>query len=85
MSTNGSNWAIVLAAGDGSRLSNLTKAATGRVVPKQFCSLRGGPSLLEDALARAACVVARKRILVVVPSNSTRSGAICCATIRWRT
>ncbi len=66
MSVNGSNWAIVLAAGEGARLSSLTKDSDGRVVPKQFCSLLGGPSLLEDALVRAEAVVPRKRIVVVV-------------------
>jgi mannose-1-phosphate guanylyltransferase len=60
------NWAIVLAAGAGARLSSLTKQSNGSIVPKQFCSLLGGRTLLEDALARAEGVVPRKRILVVV-------------------
>jgi mannose-1-phosphate guanylyltransferase len=63
---NGSNWAIVLAAGDGARLASLTRDSTGRAVPKQFCSLLGGRSLLQDALVRAEAVVSRKRIVVVV-------------------
>lgn len=60
------NWAIVLAAGAGTRLSSLTRHSDGRMVPKQFCSLLGGRTLLEDALARAEGVVPRKRVLVVV-------------------
>lgn len=66
MSSDHSNWAIVLAAGEGSRLRGLTTDSSGRVVPKQFCSLRGGRPLLGDALARAARVVPRKRVVVVV-------------------
>lgn len=64
MTTN-QTWAIVLAAGEGSRLRELT-TRSGIATPKQYCSLRGGRSLLGDALARAARIVPKKRILVVV-------------------
>jgi mannose-1-phosphate guanylyltransferase len=69
MSDAHSSWAIVLAAGEGSRLRDLTTDPSGRVVPKQFCSLHGGRSLLDDALARAGRVVPRKRVLVVVAAE----------------
>lgn len=59
-------WAIVLAGGEGSRLRQLTTTPSGVSVPKQFCSLRGGPSLLQQAIERAAAVVRRDRIVVVV-------------------
>lgn len=65
MSTGNQNWAIVLAAGEGTRLRELT-TREGIATPKQFCSLRGGRSLLGDALARATRVVPRKRVVVVV-------------------
>src|SRR5688572_24218362 len=65
MSTTKQTWAIVLAAGEGSRLRELT-TRSGVATPKQFCSLRGGRSLLGDALARAARIAPRKRILVIV-------------------
>ena len=42
-------WAVVLAAGDGKRLSALTADSEGTPVPKQFCSLNGGESLLQEA------------------------------------
>lgn len=58
-------WAIVLAAGDGTRLGFLTDD-DGRPVPKQFWSLRGGQSLLGDALARAHHVASPARTVVVV-------------------
>lgn len=64
-------WAIVLAAGEGSRLRELT-SRDGIDTPKQFCSLRGGRSLLGDALARAARIVPRKRVLVVVAEQHRR-------------
>lgn len=58
-------WSIVLAAGEGSRLRELTGIA-GTAIPKQFCSLRGGRSLLQETLARANRLTPRKRTLVVV-------------------
>lgn len=65
----GARWAIVLAAGEGSRLRLLTTDDHGVPVPKQFCSLRGGASLLELALARAERHVPRERVVVVVASH----------------
>jgi mannose-1-phosphate guanylyltransferase len=49
-------WALVLAGGEGSRLHSLTTTASGVVVPKQFCSLGYGPSLLTQSLIRAGSV-----------------------------
>jgi mannose-1-phosphate guanylyltransferase len=68
MKRSGEEWAIVLAAGQGTRLSVLTTHG-GVATPKQFCSLRGGRSLLGDALARAAQVVAWDRIVVTVAAE----------------
>jgi mannose-1-phosphate guanylyltransferase len=59
-------WAIVLAAGEGSRLRALTTQKTGQSVPKQFCTLRGGPTLLDEAMQRAAKITARDRICPIV-------------------
>jgi hypothetical protein len=58
-------WALVLAGGDGTRLRSLTTRPCGTSVPKQFCSLRGGHTLLEDALKRAAGVAAAERICTI--------------------
>jgi len=66
ISANHSPWAIVLAAGDGSRLASLTTGQAGEIVPKQFCSLRGGRTLLGDALGRALAITPRERTVVVV-------------------
>ena len=62
----GGTWAVVLAAGEGSRLRALTTTSSGIAVPKQFCSLRGGASLLEEALQRAAAVAPIERVSTVV-------------------
>src|ERR1044071_115588 len=59
-------WALVLAGGEGSRLRSLTTRPCGTSVPKQFCSLRGGHSLLEDALKRAAGIAGADRICTIV-------------------
>lgn len=62
----GDTWALVLAAGEGSRLRSLTTAASGETIPKQFCSLYEGPSLLQEAIARARTVTGNSRICAVV-------------------
>jgi hypothetical protein len=68
----GHNWALVLAAGEGSRLQALTTIASGVAVPKQFCSFGGGTSLLHDAISRAAVVAAPERITTVVAEHHQR-------------
>lgn len=59
-------WALILAGGDGSRLRALTTKPCGTAVPKQYCSLHGGHSLLEDAIARAKSLVAADRVCTIV-------------------
>jgi mannose-1-phosphate guanylyltransferase len=58
-------WAIVLAAGDGTRLESLT-LLDNTPVPKQFCSLGAEPSMLALSLARAERVAAPDRVVPVV-------------------
>ena len=50
----------------GNRLRSLTRNEHGVAVPKQFCSLQGGPCLLQEALQRAASVAPLQRICSVV-------------------
>lgn len=60
-------WALVLAAGDGKRPERLTTAyGGGPAIPKQYCSLQPGPSLLHDSLRRALAVTTHQRTCVVV-------------------
>ena len=72
MGIAGNTWAIVLAGGSGTRLRSLTTDETGVSVPKQFCSLQGGRSLLHEALARARAVAEPERICVVVTEQHRR-------------
>jgi mannose-1-phosphate guanylyltransferase len=68
----GHNWAIVLAAGEGTRLQTLTMTASGIAVPKQFCSLGGGGSLLHGALRRAQAIAPPERTCAVVADHHRR-------------
>jgi mannose-1-phosphate guanylyltransferase len=72
MTTSGNTWAIVLAGGEGSRLHGLTMTALGVAVPKQFCSLRGGHSLLTEALKRAEAVAQPEFICTIVSQHHRR-------------
>ena len=68
----GHNWALVLAAGEGSRLQALTMTASGVAVPKQFCSLGEGSSLLHGAIRRAQAVAPPERTCAVVADHHRR-------------
>jgi len=60
-------WNIVLAAGAGRRLASVTGG-----IPKQFWSADGGPSLLEDTLARSAVLAPPERTVIVVDRSHRR-------------
>lgn len=72
MCEHASTWALVLAAGEGTRLRSLTTSASGASIPKQFCSLRDGPSLLYEALGRARGVTSASHTCVVVAEQHRR-------------
>lgn len=72
MTANEHTWAIVLAGGEGSRLRSLTTVPSGIIIPKQFCSLRDGPSLLQEALSRAQAVASDQFTCVVVAAQHRR-------------
>jgi mannose-1-phosphate guanylyltransferase len=59
-------WAVILAGGDGNRLKSLTRKITGDERPKQFCSVLGTTTLLEETQRRAALEFARERTLYVL-------------------
>jgi mannose-1-phosphate guanylyltransferase len=71
MQQHGQEWAVILAAGEGSRLRSLT-TTNGIAIPKQFCSLNGGPSLLQEALHRAESVVPQHRVCTIVAAQHRR-------------
>jgi mannose-1-phosphate guanylyltransferase len=66
---NEHTWAVVLAGGEGRRLQGLTTTAGGTVIPKQYCSLRSGPSLLQEALRRAQAIAPLERTCTVVAAQ----------------
>jgi mannose-1-phosphate guanylyltransferase len=66
-------WALVLAAGEGSRLRALTTQPCGTPVPKQYCSLHGAQSLVEDAIRRAQSQVAADRVCAIVAQLPARN------------
>ena len=72
MGAAGNTWAIVLAGGEGSRLRSVTTTALGVAIPKQFCSLHGGDSLLHDALKRAESIASPDHICAVVSQQHRR-------------
>jgi len=74
---SGQCWVFVLAGGEGSRLRSLTTTADGISVPKQFCSLHGGWSLLRDALDRSKSVAAPERIRAIVAAQHLRWWSRC--------
>src|SRR5262245_36587679 len=59
-------WAVILAGGEGTRLKSLTRRIAGDERPKQFCSVLGDATLLEETRDRAALELAPGRTLYVV-------------------
>ncbi|MFI4868649.1 MAG: sugar phosphate nucleotidyltransferase [Steroidobacterales bacterium] len=72
MLSQGNTWSLILAAGSGVRLRNLTTTPSGTVIPKQFWCLRGGPSLLDLALERAHVVSANCHTCAIVAEQHRR-------------
>jgi mannose-1-phosphate guanylyltransferase len=62
-------WALVLAGGEGNRLKSLTTTDDGVAIPKQYCSLHGEKTLLDNALSRAETVVAKHRVCTIVAAQ----------------
>lgn len=72
MQSNAMTWALVLAGGEGTRLRTLTTAPCGAAIPKQYCSLIDGPSLLQETLHRARAVASNLHTCVVVAKHHRR-------------
>ena len=72
MKDSGHLWAILLAAGDGSRVRSYTSDANGAPVPKQFWSMDGHGSLFRRTVERAASLLPMDRIVPVVALQHRR-------------
>jgi hypothetical protein len=72
MRSRGYTWSLVLAGGEGSRLRSLITDGTGAPVPKQFCSLFGATTLLEDAPNRGRAVADGGRVCAIVADHHHR-------------
>jgi mannose-1-phosphate guanylyltransferase len=66
------HWAVILAGGEGTRLRSLTRAIAGDDRPKQFCSIIGGCTLLEQTRQRVALSIDLERTLFVVTERHER-------------
>jgi mannose-1-phosphate guanylyltransferase len=68
-------WGIVLAAGQGTRVRRfLTQLCGGRGL-KQFCTITGTRSMLQQTLARVERIIPRERILVIVSDGDRLDAA----------
>src|SRR6185295_13073511 len=65
-------WAIILAGGSGTRLRALTRVITGDERPKQFCSILGSETLLDQTRSRAALAVRPTQTLFVLTKTHER-------------
>ncbi|MEP7354380.1 MAG: sugar phosphate nucleotidyltransferase [Acidobacteriota bacterium] len=65
-------WAVILAGGEGQRLRSMTRVISGDDRPKQFCSLVGRGTLLQQTEQRVGVLVPPARTIVVVTSGQER-------------
>lgn len=62
-------WSIVLAGGEGTRVSSFVERWLGKRRPKQFCTFVGTRSLLQHALDRAVRLAPVERSVLVVAQS----------------
>ena len=67
-----SQWGLILAGGDGTRLRSLTRRITGDNRPKQFCPIFDNESLLDRTRRRVAQTVAPERTVAVLTKAHER-------------
>jgi mannose-1-phosphate guanylyltransferase len=71
--SNGHNRAaMILAGGEGTRVRELTQKVAGFHVPKQFCPLLGGTTLLEQTLRRVSLSVPPEQTLFALNRDHER-------------
>ncbi|MBI3547500.1 MAG: NTP transferase domain-containing protein [Elusimicrobia bacterium] len=70
--SNGERWAIILAGGEGTRMTEFAINRFGEARPKQYCSFMGENSMLEHTLRRGARIVGRQRLVTVIGKGHVR-------------
>lgn len=68
----GERWSIVLAGGEGTRLSRLSVARYGEHRPKQYCSFLGARTMFDHTMDRAAAVSGSQRVVSVIGRGHMR-------------
>ena len=56
--TKGQRWAVVLAGGEGARMSSFVTQWLGAHRPKQYCAFTGERTMLEHTMERALALAA---------------------------
>lgn len=74
LGSDGNLWGIVLAAGNGNRISRFIDEKYGIVSPKQYVAFTGKRSMVQHTIHRAETLISPERILVVV--NPDHQGEI---------
>jgi len=67
-------WSIILAGGEGTRMTSLVRRWLGRHIPKQYCTFVGTRSMFQHTLDRAARLTPRDRIVTVVAQGHRSEG-----------
>ena len=62
-------WGLILAGGDGTRLLTLTRGITGDDRPKQFCTVIGNDTLLQQTQRRVARLIPAWRTMLVLTAK----------------
>lgn len=62
-------WSIILAGGNGDRMSGLIRSWMGRAVPKQYCAFTGTRSMLQHTLRRTEKLASPDHQLIVVAES----------------
>jgi mannose-1-phosphate guanylyltransferase len=69
---NNNLWGVVLAGGEGTRLSNFIKSLYGYHRPKQYCAITGTQSLIKHTIKRVAKIIPDSKILTVVNRDHSK-------------